>query len=509
MTVRQQLIRLFYIALYAMYRRIRLFVVPFLILPVIVILHGATAEKRYINHASVLLEESALLNPFLDELSFSFELKDRIDALKTLVLSRGVISEVALKTGLVDDTTPLLEKELIHEKLSQNLAISMVGDELVRIQFNWHEPHIMKNVLEQVVEAFIDKLLAPTKTSLDTSEQFFEAQLQALRADLEAADSELAVFRKQHRSELPQLFMSNQETLQTVEAQRQLKSVHLSGIKARLDMLEKKLGKANPVLGLLEDNIIRAESELALLKTRYTDKHSKVINVKRQIETLKTKQGEIVESADDMAEIDIERLWQIANTLPGELHNGEPNLLVTQIVALQEARNQHAQVLEEMAMLDAQVEELTQRLTQSSDVDKTLRKMERDYEVKSDLYRDMLSRYEMAKLTGKLVRYEGPDKVKQIERAYSPTRSINAPLSITAIIGVILGIFAGLLFVFVAEMLDPTIKDKVTVEKLISRPVIAILPLIEAGKNNAVAATMPPTHFSSHRGEDSPGGYPS
>ena len=43
---------------------------------------------------------------------------------------------------------------------------------------------------------------------------------------------------------------------------------------------------------------------------------------------------------------------------------------------------------------------------------KQLRKLERDYDVKQSLYKDMLSRYEMAKVTGKLVKYEGPDKVK-------------------------------------------------------------------------------------------------
>lgn len=484
MTVRQQITRLFYIALYALYRRVRLFLVPLVVLPIVVVVHGMTAEKRYINHASVLLEESALLNPFLDELSFSFELKDRIDALKTLVLSRGVISDIALKAGLVNDNTPLLKKEEIHQKLAQSLTISMVGDELVRVQFKWHQPEVMKLVLEEVVEAFIDKLLAPTKTSLDTSEQFFQVQLDNLRAELEQADAELALFRAEHSSELPQLFMSNQEALQTVERQRQLKSVELSGVQARLQMLENKLGKANPVIGLLEEKIIRAQSELALLKTRYTDKHSSVITLHRQIETLKAKQGEIIESADNMQDLDIDRLWQVANTLPDDADGGESNLLVTQIIALQEARNQHAQVVEEMAMLDSQVAMLTTRLSQSSEVEKQLRTLERDYDVKSELYRDILARYEMAKLTGKLVRYEGPDKVKQIERAYSPTRPINSPISMIAIIGVVLGLFAGVLFVFVAELLDASIKDKITAEKLVNRPVVAILPVIDASMHS-------------------------
>ena len=482
MTVRQQITRLIYIALYALYRRARLFIVPCLVIPVIVLLQGMTAEKSYVNHASVLLEESALLNPFLDDLSFSFELNERIDALKTLVLSRKVLSEVAEKAQLFPPNASLLEKETLQEKLAQNLSITMVGDELVRIHLKWHQPEKMKQVLELIVEAFIEKLLSPTKTSLDTSEQFFKAQLENLRIELDQADTELAAFRAQHSNELPQLFISNQEALRALEQQRQLKKVALSGVNARLHTLESKLGKANPVLGLLEEKIIRAESDLALLKTRYTEKHSRVVLRQREIDNLKAKQREIIAAPSDAQDLDIERLWQIANTLPSASESTEQNLLVTQIVALQDIRNQHAQTVEELAMLDAQVEDLTTRLTQSSEVEKQLRILQRDHDVKTELYRDMLSRYEMAKVTGKLVRYEGPDKVKQIERAYSPTRPINAPISLTLLIGIVLGAFGGVTFVFVAEMLDPTIKDKTVIENLTLEPVLSVLPVMPDSK---------------------------
>lgn len=487
MTVRQQIIRLVYLVVYAVFRRVRLLVVPAIVIPVFVIINGLSAEKHYVSHASVLLEESSLLNPFLDELSFSFELEQRIDALKTLVLSRNVLKKVAQDAQIISASMTHIEQEVLIEKLRQSLAITVVGDELIRIHFNWHQPEKMVAVLEQVVDAFIEKLLAPTKTSLDSSEQFFEVQLAQFRQDLEQADDKLAEYRSKHSSELPQLFMSNQEALQTIQRQRQKKSVELSGVQARLQMLEQKLGKANPVLGLLEDKIIRAESDLALLRTKYTDKHSRVVSILRQIDTLKQSQREILQSSDNMQGLDIERLWQVANTLPDSGNPNEPNLLVSQIIALQEARNSYAQMVQEMAMLDEQVAELSQRLSSTSEVERQLRILQRDYEVKSSLYRDMLSRYEMAKISGKLVRYEGPDKVKQIERAYSPTKSTNAPVMLIVITGLVLGLLTGCLFVFVAELLDPTVKDKVTLEKLTSQPVLAVLPVVSHEQSKVIA----------------------
>jgi putative effector of murein hydrolase len=68
MLVREQIKRLLYLALYALYTRVKLFVLPLVIVPIVVIFLAATAEKKYTNHATILIEESALLNTYLDDL---------------------------------------------------------------------------------------------------------------------------------------------------------------------------------------------------------------------------------------------------------------------------------------------------------------------------------------------------------------------------------------------------------------------------------------------------------
>ena len=177
MLVKEQIKRLIYLGLYALYTRIKLFIIPFCIVPIVVIALGLSAQKQYTNHATILIEESALLNPYLDDLSFSFQLSDRMAALRTLVISRKVLIAVAKETQLIaEDATPKQVEE-IHQKLSKALSLSLIGDELVRINFIWHDQSQMKPVLEKVVEKFIERLLAPTKASLDTSEQFFFKQL--------------------------------------------------------------------------------------------------------------------------------------------------------------------------------------------------------------------------------------------------------------------------------------------------------------------------------------------
>ncbi|MFY8297377.1 GumC family protein [Pseudoalteromonas sp. SS15] len=473
-----QIKRLLYLALYAVYERYQLVLLPFIIVPIIVIGLSATAEKQYTNHASILIEESALLNPYLDELSFSFELSERIDALRTLVLSRNNLAEIVEEMQLVPEGAPIREVEQMRQKLGQAISISVVGDELVKISFKWNNQAQMKPILELVVEKFIERLLAPTKSSLDTSEQFFLDQLELMRSELEKSEDQLAQFKADNRDALPELMSVNQETMSRLEQQKQMKTVVLSGAQAKFNTLAKKMSKANPILGHIEDKILRTEAEIALLRTRYTDKHSKLQAKLKELENLKAHKQTISEKHQSIDSTDLDSLWQIANTLPQDGEKQNNALLVSQLLTLEEAKNSLAQHQQELDMLDEQIRLIAARLSSTTDIDKKLRKLQRDLEVKQNLYKDMLERYEMSKVTGQLVRYEGPDKVKTIERAYSPSVPINNPLWISVVLGIVLGLFCGIALVFVYALLDTRIKDMKTVAHLTEQPVLTVMPIV-------------------------------
>jgi len=477
MLVREQIKRLLYLTLYSVYTRAKLFILPLLIVPSVVIILAVTAQKQYTNHATILIEESSLLNPYLDDLSFSFDLSNRMAALRTLVISRKVLIAVAKETGLISETATSAEIEKIHQELSQALSLSLVGDELVRLNFIWHDQTKMKMVLEKVVEKFIESLLAPTRASLDTSEQFFYQQLVSLRDELEVSEESLAMFKAKNSNTLPAVLHSNRQTFDKLLSDQQQKSIVLSGAQAKLKALTTKMGQANPILGRIEEKIIAVESELSFLKTRYTEKHSKVISKKREMQSIRNRQQSLIESNKELDLTNLDQLWQMANTLPSDGDN-ESSVLVSQILNLEEAKNSVTQHQQEYSMLEQQVNTVSERLLVTSDIEKQLRKLERDYDVKQSLYKDMLSRYEMAKVTGKLVKYEGPDKVKNIERAYSPTQPINTSFAVSIIVGIILGIFTSSTIVFVATLFDSHLKDIQTIEKLSALEVVTILPIV-------------------------------
>ena len=356
------------------------------------------------------------------------------------------LNEVINEVGFFKDLNDIEERNKLQKKLERSVSISLVGDELVYINFKWNKREQMKEILSILVEKFIEKLLAPTKSSLDSSEIFFKNQLIEIRKDLEGAEDKLAKFKRENREALPELLNINQGALATLEQKKQGKLVELSGAKAGLETLKVQLSKTNPVMGKIEEQIIKLESDIEILRVKYTDNHS-ILQIKL------SKLKKIIERKNELKKenkkMNIDSLWQIANTLPFGTNKKEGALLLSQLINLESSTNNLVQLENEIKMLTKQISVVTERLLSSSEIDKSLRQLQRDYKVKQNLYSKMLERYEMSKVTGKLVKYEGPDKVKTIERAYSPTIPINNSIIINSIIGVFLGLLTSITITFV------------------------------------------------------------
>lgn len=473
----KQIKRLLYLALYKMVNNVYLVFLPLLIVPLIVFIISINVEKQYANHATILIEESALLNPYLDSLEFSLELSERIDSLKTLVLGRKSLTEIIKENNLIKNKKNNEEMQKIQKKLRNSISISMVGDELVYIHFKWNKRNEMEGILSSLVEKFIEKLLAPTKASLDTSKEFLKLQLKEIRKDLELAEDNLAYFKNKNRDSLPELLNLNQGSLRTLEQKKQEKKIELSGAKASFKILKEQLSKTNPIMGNIEEKIMKIKSEIEILRLRYTDKHSKLQLRLKKLELLENKKKELKEKMQN-AKTDIDSLWQIANTLPFGSDKNDGALLLSQLIALEKANNEIMQLENQIKLLSEQINKITKRLSTSTEIDKELRQLERDYKVKQQLYDEMLERYEMSKVTGQLVKYEGPDKVKTIERAYSPTTPINNSVVMNSILGIFLGLLTSITITFVLVIGDLRVKDIDTIEKIANKKILTKIPII-------------------------------
>jgi uncharacterized protein involved in exopolysaccharide biosynthesis len=465
-----------YPLLHALWRYRYLILIPIIIMPILMTTGGLFKAKRYYSETTILVQESAMLNPFLEDLSISINLKQRIKALQVIIHSRNILEKVIHDLNLAP-TDDLLQTDNMINVLRKSLSLSLLGNDLVQLSLIWSTPSEMPLILNKVSDIFKEKLRAPGRASVDGSELFLQRQLETTQLDLELAESALAKFKAANANNLPQLQGAKaQNDLQLVN---QIRETELNLLQARSKRtnLYQRLASTNPIVGILEQEIVKAEAELAILRASYTDQHSSVKGVIRRLNRLKQERSRLVDEQQALNSQEINQLWQrIANSNQSNDPTKQP-ILLSQFEKLQHAESQIQALGEELTLLKEQTNELSEKRMEFANLEKQLKILQRNYDVKSNVYNQLFERYEMAKVTGHLGRFEEPEKLKVIVQPIEPKRPLNWSWWINFCLGTVVGFGLGASLAGVVILFDTRLYQTDHIAKLTQSQVLVRVPL--------------------------------
>lgn len=460
--------------LYGAWRQRYVIVIPMLILPIVGLLVANLTPKKYDSHTSMLIQETAKMNPFLEDIAVSTMLKDRINALKTLLHSRHVLYSVAEDLELIDSNMSSIEQEQVINDLSQRLMVTQLGKDFLKISLTSNTPDRMEETLKSVSEHFIAQLLAPERSSIEDSSNFLAIHIEKRREALDDAEQALALYRNDNIESTPEIQSQSLNRLAALKQSLSEKEAEMAGVKKSLGSMDQQLSRTNPVIGKIEDQIIDIRSELTLLQAKYTNKHSAVQAKLRELDRLESERKTLLEMKQPNMNSD--QLWDIAssNTF-NDISELQP-LLVTQLHSLQLVRARFESLKEETKSLKTMIFELENKANNFGQNAKEMYRLQRDVQIKRQLYDELVERYEMAQLTGSLGVFEQNKRVKIIDLPYTPSIPSNMPSFIFVIAGLIAGIGFGVGLAILFELFDSSVKGSAQVEQVLGIPVITVIP---------------------------------
>lgn len=451
--------------------------VPMLILPFVGYFVGKMAPTNYVSHTSMLIQETAKMNPFLEDIAVSTMLKERLNALSTLLKSRHVLTAVAKEHNLINDSMSAGEKDYVINKLSSSLTVTQPGKDFLKISLTSPSPTGMKEMLESISEHFIEQLLAPERSSIKDSSEFLAIHIEKRRVELDQAENELADFKNRFASVTPEMQTQSLARLASLKQSYAEKSAELAGVERSLGSLDQQLSKTNPVVGKIEDQIIEIRSELTLLKAKYTESHSAVQGKERELRRLENERTLLLQM--EQPNISSDQLWDIASSNQlRDLGEIQP-LLVTQLHSLQLVRGRYESLKEETKSLQGMIEALELEANRFGDNAKTMHRLVRNAEIKRQLYDELIQRYEMAQLTGSLGVFEQNKRVKIIDLPYTPSRPANLPIVIFIIAGLVAGIGLGAGVATLIELFDSSVRRQEEIEAITKAPLLTNIPNIK------------------------------
>lgn len=468
----------FIVILNGMWRQRYVIVIPILIFPFIGLFIAKMAPTNYVSHTSMLIQETAKMNPFLEDIAVSTMLKERLNALSTLLKSRHVLTAVAKEHQLINEQMSAAERDQVIYRLSSSLNVTQPGKDFLKITFTSNTPDGMKEMLESISQHFIEQLLAPERSSIQDSSEFLAIHIEKRRLDLEESENKLAEFKNRYASVTPEMQSQALGRLAALKQSYAEKKAELAGVERSLGSLDQQLSKTNPVVGKIEDQIIEIRSELTLLRAKYTDNHSAVQGKERELRRLENERSLLLQT--EQPNISSDQLWDIASSAKVEQIGDVQPLLVTQLHSLQLVRSRYESLSEETKSLERMIDDLEQQANRFGDNAKSMHRLVRDAEIKRQLYDELIQRYEMAQLTGSLGIFEQNKRVKIIDLPYTPSRPANFPTIVYIIAGIVAGMGLGCGLAILFELFDSSIRRKEDIERITRAPMITQIPKIKS-----------------------------
>ncbi len=468
-----------FVVLWACWRRRYLIAAPIIAMPIVGLIIGAVSPKKYESYTTILIQEAAKQNPFLEDFTVATNLRDRMEALNALLHSRHVLGEVV--HALPSDTgehPSSAETDRMVVRLSRSLRATLVGDDLVQIRYVSERPEGMIEVLEVVTEKFVERIVAPQRSSVRNSEAFLRAELESRRVELERAERELAEYKTIHASELPELHSTNVIRLGELRQLLAERRAGLEGARAALDTLTRRLARTNPVAGKIEESIISTRGDLAALRARYTENHSAVRAAARRLDHLEVELAQSLDASDRARVDDIDWLWNMASLAVAGTGASGPSPLAAQLDKFHAADARVRGLEREVPALRAEVEDLRNKVAGYGEHERRLTEIQRDLNIKRELYEDLARRHQLARVTDSLGTFEEEERVKIIDQPFTPLEPSNLSTFIYVLAGLLAGGALGAGLAVIAELLDSTVRRRDVLERLIGAPTLARIPVL-------------------------------
>lgn len=471
-----------------------------------------TVPKQYVSRTVVLVEGEKIPDRLVPRISTE-QARDRLRTIHEEILARPTIERI------LEDLNPYPElqdmpRAQIVDMIRSRAGIGLRGHEAFVVEYRDTQPERAQLMASRLASLFIEQTSGDRAAQALDANQFIEAQLAETKRDLESVEARLRAIKTRNIGMLPNQLEANLATLERLELQRQSMAAEIRAAVDRRDLIERQLAlqqqmnepEAQLIPAVPTGETAAAEPStlgqlrqyLKHLRTRYTEEHPEVQAVKARIARLEEESAsslptgppsdpespptELEAGADDP----IPPEGEVAG--PGESPAAkEPTgPALSSDIMVADLRAQLAAANRDIEMMRARYAEVQQkianyqaRVERIPEVEQELQTLERDYQLISRYYSELLSRKLEAETAG-AVEKEWQEQFSIIDPAQVPQSPDSPKPSLFLLAGTLFGLGAGAAGAFLLEVLDPSVKSLRELESLLPYPVLLSLPNVKS-----------------------------
>ncbi len=402
--------------------------------------------------------------------------EERVGSIKSHILNserlEAMIEQYKLYPNLkeelsLDDIVSLIQRNTtILTEEADYLGAS--GGIVFALSYEDNDPRTAQQVTKLLSAMFLEENINIRKRQASETTLFLEKEMEKMEKKLQMTEGKITTFKKQYINELPSLLQSNIRRLQDVESKREgvqeniLKKKDIGqDLRIRLATIPEDSEELRERVKLMD-----LETQLANLRSQYSEEYPDVIRVKAELVELKEKTN--AKLGED-------------ETGKNLLHNPMHVNLSTQL----------SSISNEIDSLKRQLEELDRKENEYQKRIETTLRIEDDYTYlvnkrknTQKKYDDLMRKSMDAKVSSGLEEEQKGERFTLIKPADYPRTPYKPNRIAIIILGCFLGVGLGTAIVGIQEYQDHSIRDRDMLENLFSEPVLGCIPVIFSEEKN-------------------------
>jgi polysaccharide chain length determinant protein (PEP-CTERM system associated) len=447
-----------------------------MILPMVVIIVLSVAvafllPAVYRSDATIFIEEQEVPTDFVASTVTTYA-EQRIQAIYQRIMTFTPLLDIINEHGLYPKMRGKYTLEEIVEKMRLDTTLEPISAEIVDrrtgrpatatiafvLGYEGRHPQKVLRVANKLVSLFLEQNLKQRVQQVEDTSEFLETEIARIKKDLSKSEAELAVFKQKHINELPEMMHVNLQGLNNIERSIETINQQISSLKERKSYFQSQVANQDPSLSNEKrSRLEELKIQLVALTKNFSDEYPDVKKTRAEI-----------------AELEQVLATSVSNP---KVRPNNP-AYITLSAQLASVQAELASVQEQKKHLKAEAAEYQRRIAATPVVEDEYNDLVSTRRSNQDKYEDLLAKLMEAKVAHGLEKGQKGERFTLAEAPRLAEKPFKPNRLIIIVIGVVLGIGAGVGTLVLREYTDMSVRSVDRLSRLTAMPVLATVPVI-------------------------------
>jgi len=451
------------------------FILPATIVFIVAAVVALALPSVYKSTSTILIEEQDIPAEYVKTSVTSYA-EQRLQSIHQRIVSFSRLLDMINRFNLYPELKERWTSEEIVGKMREDIILEPISADVIdrrtgrpseatiafTLSYEGKSPQEVQRVANTLASLFLEENLQVREKQATETSEFLAQEMDKVKEALAQLESKMAVFKEAHMNELPELFQVNMQSLNNAESNMERLSEQLRSMKEREGYLQTQLASV-PREDENRDKkrLDELKVQLVALQARYSDQYPDVKKTSAEIIELEKRVNNSTNPSDNPSH---------SNTTP------DNPAYITLAAQLSSTQADIVSIKRQIQEANKLADMYRQRIANTPKVEETYKAILIERDNTQAKYNDLMRKHMEARVAQGLEKEQKGERFTLIDPARLPEKPDKPNRLAIMLIGIVLGIGAGVGWASLREFTDLSIRDSESLVLATSYPVLASIP---------------------------------